>query len=153
MNLEHNGHEYTVTIEDDTNTGAPWLESEGHGPVSEWTTRDKRPGELVLSEDGRAKRFYDFSAACKLARADGWDAAPYNTGQESKRQQAQKAALSDFDYLRRWCAGDWRYVGVTVRRAGDCACCAPSESVWGVESGCEDYILEIAAQLADELSE
>jgi len=97
-----------------TPTPAPWLESEGHGPVSDWTTRDKRPGELVLSEDGRARRFYDFSAACKLARADGWDAAPCNTGQESKRQQAQKAALSDFGYLRRWCAGQSDYGGTDV---------------------------------------
>ena len=152
MNFEHKGNEYTLTVEDDTDTGAPWVENDGHGPVSDWTTRDKRPGELILSEDRRARRYYDFAAACKLARADGWDAKPLNTGQETKRQQACKAALSDFDYLRRWCSDDWRYVGVIVRRAGDCECCAPSESLWGVESGCEDYILEIATQLADELS-
>lgn len=66
------GFELAVTIEPDSDSGAPWEESDGHGPVSDWTTRDKAPGELVLSHDRSAKRFYDYAEACRIARRDGW---------------------------------------------------------------------------------
>ena len=35
---------YTITIESDDMHGNPWEEHDGHGPVSEWTTRDRLPG-------------------------------------------------------------------------------------------------------------
>ena len=39
---------YVIIHEDDTDAGPPWeRESEGHGPVSDWTSRDKRPGEIA----------------------------------------------------------------------------------------------------------
>ena len=72
----HNGRKYTVALEPDDCHGAPWEEEDGHGPVTDWETRDKRPGEMLLNEDGRAKRFYDFAAACRLARRDGWGFLP-----------------------------------------------------------------------------
>lgn len=74
--FEHNGVAYVATIEHDDIHGAPWEEEDGHGDVSEWTTRDKLPGEMVLSEDGRSKRFYDFAGACRIARRDGWGFLP-----------------------------------------------------------------------------
>ena len=69
---------YTVTaiIEHDSDTGAPWQEDCGHGPVSDWTTRAKLPGELVLSTDRGLKRYYDFAQACRIARRDGWGWMP-----------------------------------------------------------------------------
>lgn len=72
----HNGREYTVTLEPDECHDSPWDNEDGHGPVTEWETRDKRPGELVLNDDRRAKRFYDFAAACRIARRDGWGFLP-----------------------------------------------------------------------------
>lgn len=74
--FEHGGVAYVATIESDDTHGAPWKKEDGHGDVSEWTTRDKLPGELVLSEDRRSKRFYDFAGACKIARRDGWGFLP-----------------------------------------------------------------------------
>ena len=71
-----NGKTYTATIEHDENHGAPWDECDGHGEVTDWEWRDKLPGELVLSEDRHAKRFYDFAGAVKLARRDGWGFLP-----------------------------------------------------------------------------
>jgi len=59
-------------IHHDSHTGAPWDEHDGHGPVSDWTTRAKRPGELVLHSDGQHKHYYDFAEACRIARRDGW---------------------------------------------------------------------------------
>lgn len=75
--FDRNGATYAAKIVPDEDHGAPWEEEYGHGPVSEWTTRDKLPGELVLNEDRRAKRFYDFQEACKIARAEGWGFMPW----------------------------------------------------------------------------
>ena len=111
-----NGHVFTfrVEFEQDDTCREPWEDSEGHGPVSDWTHRDKLPGELVLNTDRTAKRFYDYAEACRIALRDRWDALPYNDGSQTKRQQAAKAALSNFNYLREWCQDEWRYVIVTV---------------------------------------
>lgn len=65
-----------ATIEPDTEYGTPWDNEDGHGPVSDWTTRDKLPGELILSNDRSSKRFYDFAEACRMARRDGWGFLP-----------------------------------------------------------------------------
>lgn len=151
--IEHNGREYAVTIERDDCIGAPWDEHDGHGEVSEWTTRAKMPGEMVLCEDRGSRRFYDFAGACQIARRDGWDAKPYNTGQETKRQQAAKAAMADFERLRGWCNDEWSWVYVTV--TAKCDCCGDftgrSETLGGIESDCGDYLDDIVRELAEEI--
>lgn len=144
---------FSVKFERDEDAGAPWDNCEGHGVVSDWERRSKYPGELILNSDGRGNfRFYDFAASCRLALRDGWDAAPYNGGTETKRQQAAKAARADFEYLRSWCANEWEYVGVIVTlldEDGDET--EVSDSLWCVESR-DDYHHETARQLADELA-
>jgi hypothetical protein len=77
--FEHAGNLFRVTFPRDDDHGAPWDEEDGHGPVTGWESRGKRPGEMVLSEDsrGRAKRFYDFAEAVRIARRDGWGHLPY----------------------------------------------------------------------------
>lgn len=150
----HNGCEYQVTIEPDFDHGAPWEECDGHGIVSEWTRRSKLPGELILSEDRGLYRYYDFAESCKIARKDGWDAKPYNTGQETKRQQAAKAAMSDYEYLRQWCNDQWSYVGVVV--TAKCACCdeftGSDASLWGIESHSGEYLEQVARELIAEIA-
>lgn len=76
IEFTHNGRDYVATIEHDESHGAPWEEHDGHGDVSEWTTRDKLPGEIVLTTERHGKRFYDFAGACKIARRDGWGFMP-----------------------------------------------------------------------------
>lgn len=151
--IEHNGKRYHISIERDEYMGPPWEEHDGHGIVSEWTTRDKAPGEIILCADRHAKRFYDFAASCKVARRDGWDAEPLNTGDETKRQQAAKAAYADFEHLRRWCNDDWFWCGVVVRE--ECPRCGeptgPSTSLWGIESDAGDFLIEVARQLIEDL--
>lgn len=150
--FEHDGATYARRAEEDTCHGAPWEEEDGHGPVSGWERREKSPGEMILVEDHGARRFYDFAEAVRIARRDGWDAEPFGgtTG-----ERANRAALADFDNLRRWCAGDWHYVGVIV--APVCECCnsvaeAASVSLWGVESSAGDYLDEVSRELADEIA-
>lgn len=143
---------FSVEFEDDNDSGAPWENCEGHGPVSDWETRSKRAGELVLNSDRHAKRFYDFAESCRIARRDGWDAAPYNEGSETKRQQAAKAARSDFEYLRAWCNDEWRYVGVIVTLLDDEGeKTEVSDSLWGVETYNDHHEAEARA-IADELA-
>lgn len=79
----HGGREYEARVERDDAGGTPWENEDGHGPVSGWETRGKAPGEMVLCGDGRgglgtdrAKRFYDFAQACRIARRDGWGFLP-----------------------------------------------------------------------------
>ena len=142
---------YRVEIVADNDHGSPWEENDGHGPVSEWTQRGKEPGEYVLCEDRGSFRYYDFAEACRIARRDGWGSEPYNVPGESKRERAARAALADFDHLRRWCAGDWHYVGVVVRPNGACRVCGPSASLWGIESESFDYMDDVARDLIEEL--
>jgi hypothetical protein len=151
--FEVGGRTFAARVLPDHDEGAPWENSEGHGDVSEWTTRAKRPGELVLAESWRGqRRYYDFAGAVKRARNEGWNAAPYfPPGEETKGQRARKAALSDFNYLRAWCNDEWHYVGVTVTPV--CTCCGSpdpkrAESCWGIESTDDSYLRETAEELA-----
>ena len=138
------GRRYTVELHHDDHMGEPWHEHDGHGPVTDWTTRAKAPGEAVLAEDGRYRRYYDFAAATRIALADGWGLSAPDLAklanrlgrQPTRRQIAREAVLQDFYRLRRWCAGDWHRCGVVV--ASDCG--EYSASLWGIESDCTDYI-------------
>lgn len=125
---EHLGHTITVKWFVDTDSEAPWEHEDGHGPVSEWTLRDKRPGERVLVTDRNSHRFYDFSEAVKIAKRDGWDAPPYKTGTPGER--AVRAAERDFEYLRGWCNDAWHWAGYTVTIEG----MDYDESLWGIDS-------------------
>lgn len=62
----------------DEDSGPPWENCDGHGPVSEWRPKDsKRPGEVVLHEYRGSCRFYDWQDAMKLAKRDGWGFLPH----------------------------------------------------------------------------
>lgn len=74
--VDIDGFTLTATIERDNYMGAPWDNDDGHGPVSGWTSRSKRAGEIVLNEDRGQHRFYDFQEAVKLAKKDGWGWLP-----------------------------------------------------------------------------
>lgn len=144
---------FSVKFDYDTDNGAPWENCDGHGPVSDWEKRSKRPGELILNTDWRGnQRFYNFAEAVKQARREGWDAHPYNEGSETKGQQAAKAAMADFEYLREWCNDVWCYVGATVTLLDDDGEeTSISDSMWGVETR-GDYHHEQARLLADDLA-
>jgi len=144
---------FSVDVEPDYDSGAPWENSDGHGPVSGWETREKRPGELLLIRDGALSRYYDFAEACRIAMRDGWDSAPYNAGTETKRQQAAKAARADYEYLRAWCNDEWRYVVLTVTLLdSDGNETEIFSSLGMVEDSDSDYLRETAREMADELA-
>lgn len=132
--IECDGFRFLIETERDIGAGAPWEEEDFHGPVSNWTTRDKSPGELVLNTDRRSNRFYDFAEACRIALREGWGARGEEPGM-TKRQIAALAAREDYERLKAWCDDEWGYVGVVVtlldvdgRETDFCA------SLWGIES-------------------
>lgn len=148
--IEEDGFEVTATIYHDDTQEAPWDREDGHGPVSEWTSRGKAPGERLLHKDHGSSRFYDFAEAVKIARRDGWG----SEGDEGMKpgEKAARAAEEDFERLRRWCADQWGYVGVsvTVSRNGVQLTQDYAHALWGIESDCGDYINEVAKDCAEE---
>jgi hypothetical protein len=139
------GYSATIKIEFDHDSGAPWEDDDGRGIVSEWTDRDKAPGELVLATDRYKKRYYDFAGTMKIAKRDGWDAPPYKTG--TKGEQAKRAVQADYEYLRAWCNDEWHYCGVivTVYRNG---VQIAEDALWRVETYA-DYYKEVAREMIE----
>lgn len=134
--------------EHDGDCEAPWEACEGHGEVSEWTSRGKLPGERILCSDRSSHRFYDYAAAIKTAIADGWDAAPYKTG--TKGETAARAVEADFAFLKAWCDDRWSYQFVSVKLFDEDENELSSDGCGGVESF-KDYNAEHAAIEAAEL--
>lgn len=147
------GMTFRATLHRDDDQTPPWERSDGHGPVSEWTSRAKRPGERVLvgARSGRCL-YYGFQEAVRTARRDGWGSA---LAEGTPGQRARDAAEADFDLLRRFCADLWGYVGVcvTVSIGGVELTGEYAYSLWGVESAGRDYMGEVVRDLAGEAFE
>ena len=149
------GNKFKMELSYDDIGGMPWEEDVRYGRVSEWTTRDKRPGEVLLCIDGRSKRYYDMQGAVKLARREGWEIEPYNTG--TKGEQARRAAQADFERLRAWYDGNWWYAVLHVVMLDDEGEELDDyrERLGGVEDGYNKkfagYVMECAQELAQEI--
>ena len=150
--IECSGFTFSVEYHYDEYSGAPWDEADGHGPVSDWEWRGKKPGELILCENRGYKRFYDYAEACRIALRDGWG-APGEIEGETERQKAARAAMSDFEFLRGWCNGDWHWVDIVVKmldaegeETGD------EESVLGFDSSSDEYLRSEAERMAEDLA-
>lgn len=142
---------FRVTLTRDDEADPPWDREDGHGPVSQWATRAKRPGERVLSKDHRSARYYDYTGAIAIAKRDGWDAPPFGAGTEGER--AARAVDADFKRLKDWCADRWEYLGVVVELLNaDGDGTGKADSVWGIESDSDKYIDEVARELADQIT-
>lgn len=89
------GFKLIARVENDAHHRAPWAEEDGHGPVSDWTSRAKAPGERVLNRDGTSYRYYDFAEAVAIAKRDGWGWLPARL-----RTEQDEAGL-----WRAWCEG------------------------------------------------
>lgn len=153
--FERGGRRFQLEKVYDEDHGAPWTESDGHGPVREVRAfyglkhaDVKRAGERVMHHDRGQYWLYDWAEAIRIAKRDGWDAKPYGEG--TKGERAARAAQADFDYMRRWLSDQWHWMGVRVTLLdGDGEPTGDDESLWGIESDCDSYQMEVANQLAD----
>jgi hypothetical protein len=135
------GLKFRVHIEQDDTNDAPWEREDGHGPVRCVRKRaeGKRPGERILHENYPDIWLYDWQEASKIAKRDGWG--------------GNDPVQADFDRLLRWLRSDWCYVGVCVEiidADGDALTEKYDHALWGIESDCEDYIGEVARELAEQ---
>lgn len=153
ITCEVDGFTIRAIVCDDNDSGPPWENEDGHGPVSDWTSREKRPGERTLNTDHGSRRFYDFAAAVEIARRDKWgvrDSEGMTAG-----QIAAAAAEQDFKAMLGWCTDEWRYVGVrlAVCRAG-VTLDGHAASLWGIAANYPDsdnaYLTEVANELLSE---
>jgi hypothetical protein len=161
--FEHRGHTFKLTIERDDDMGEPWKEHDGHGIVSDWTTRDKAPGERVLVEDRNHKRYYDVKASTKLARKDGWGCSHstmdevdgkrvFKSGHKTKGEAIACAVDEDFERMRAWCNDDWYWAYAMVRLLDeDGEETSEYDTLSGVESDAGSYWDEVARELADQI--
>lgn len=158
--FECDGEQFRADLVSDYDADAPWDREDGHGPVSDWTRRDKVPGERELCENRGNKRYYDFQGAIAIAKRDGWGLNDADAAALQKRlgraatvgDIRAEAVERDFKRLRDWCDNRWAYCGVVVRRL-DCdgEPMEERESLWGIESDCREYIEEVARELAAQL--
>ena len=141
------GRDFAVMIEaDESSMGEPWVEHDGHGIVSGWSSRDKRAGERVLSQDRGSFRYYDVAATMRKARAERWGSNL--TG--SARERAAKAVEADFDYCQRWARDDWYWAAIVVApvNADD----TPDPDNYDVLGGCESFAWEeVARSMAEDM--
>ena len=129
----------------------PWDHGDGHGPVSDWTSDLKAPGQMVLCSDRRMRRYYEFAEAVKLARRDRWDTKPYGTRKPGERAHA--AAMADYNYLRQWCDQQWWYCGIVVTLLDADGKPDVNASLWDIEDGLPDmveYQEEVIGELISE---
>ena len=141
--LVYEGLTVQVQFTDDSDHEPPWESGDGYGIVSEWTRRDKKPGERILctdDHDSQRRRYYDWAGSIAKAKAEGWDAPPYKTG--TKGQQAVRAVEADFKYHQEWCKDDWRYVVISVECEGEEDACGGFETY-------KDYHVEAAWEMIE----
>lgn len=152
--IEQNGKTYRVEFIFDSDMGAPWEEHDGHGVVSNWENRDKKPGEVVIASDRGSKRFYDVAATTRIAKRDGWGVSGADTSNMTRAQIAALAVQRDMERMRGWCNDVWHWCGVSVfplTADGD-ELRSKTESLWGIESDAGEYFEEVISELIAQIS-
>lgn len=145
------GRNFRVNIHHDPDLGPPWKEHDCHGPVREVSIGysgypEKRPGERVLYQTRHTTWLYDWQAACKMARQDGWNAEPFDGP-----NRIERAVLADFKRLQGWLDGSWYWVYFEVTLLDAVGDDVGSAYLGAIESDYGDYGTEVANELADEL--
>lgn len=151
---EADGFVFEATIHDESVIGAPWENNDGHGPVSDWTSRGKRAGERVLNSDRHGScLYYDFKAALDLAHSEEWGTRPGQQPGETEKQYRVRAVEADFKALKAWCNDEWSYCGIVVVATKN-GITLGEASLWGVElnfPGSDNaYLTETANELLGE---
>lgn len=168
MKIEKAGRVFRIGIVDDYDMGAPWKEYDGCGIVRESSKRhsessgDKRPGERPMNSPGRNEYqfYYDWQASTIKARAEGWGLSIADIAElrntlgklPTKGEIIAAAVERDFQYLSGYLNGEWNYVNVDVTDITDGEReCDYSHSLGGIENSDDEYILESAHKLVDDI--
>ena len=151
------GRKVRIEWQYDQHSGEPWKECDGNGPVSEWRPKDsKKPGERELLRDGASRRFYDWEAAIKQARKEGWGLGINGFTKlmcdlrrvPTAKQVRERAVKNNYDWIKGWCNDDWHWCGIVVTDVDS----GVERSLWSIESTNEHgYHEEIISDLAEEM--
>ncbi|WP_152601589.1 hypothetical protein [Burkholderia paludis] len=83
--FELEGYSFRAHFERDDDISELWANHDGHGVASDWTRRNKRPGEVVLVSDRASRRYYDIAASNQIAKNDGWGLSEEDQAELIKR--------------------------------------------------------------------
>ena len=140
--LDIDGFTVMYMFEYDTDSGPPWADEDVDLMRHGYLRADKKNNERPILTNQGEYWFFDWAAACKLARRDKWNTPPYNAP-----NQVERAVQNLFDYYKAYLNEEWHYVGITVWLAEH-----PQyeHAVWGFETY-QDYHKEEVPRLAEEL--
>lgn len=151
------GRKVRIEWQYDQHSGEPWKECDGSGPVSEWRPKDsKKPGERELLRDGASRRFYDWEAAIKQARKEGWGLGinGYTALMcelrrvPTAKQVRERAVKNNYEWLWDWCHDNWHWCGIVVIDIQS----GVERSLWSIESTNEHgYHEEIITDLVEDM--
>jgi hypothetical protein len=171
--VEYAGLRFAVAVERDDDSTPPWENEDGHGAISDWQRRErttdghvKAPYERILCDDGRnycsSVRVYDMRESMRIAKREGWGLGPDELAALAKRlgrapktgDVLAESVERDYQRMRAWCNDEWFYVGVVVTLQDVDGNDTPeTESIWGIESDSEDYLAEVAQELAQRIAD
>jgi len=155
------GYSLRVKIENDDCSDAPWDGDSGHGEVRHEYQYHGTPklarGETILYSERGDHWIYNQGAAFVTAWRDGWGLSTDSLakltrklGKKPTRSQIRAEAVrQDMAFLRGYLSNDWNYVGVYVTLHDAAGVEVSADSLWGIESNAGDYLLEVAAECAD----
>lgn len=158
----HKGFTITVKWFSDDHMGPPWKAHDGHGIVTEWTVRNKAPGERLLCEDRSQRQYYDLAGTMRKAKLEGWGlgtpeiaALAARLGRTPKPGDILAEAVErDFRYLRDWCNDKWHWCGyqVTVETpdGDELSFDHPEDSLWGIDSPSMEQFEAEALEIAQD---
>lgn len=154
------GYSLRVKLEDDDSGNAPF-DDDCHGQTrqeySYYGTPKLAKGETVLYSDRGDYWIYNQGQAFVTAWRDGWglpddDLAKLTRKLGKKPTKGQiraEAVRQDMAHLRDYLSNAWNYVGVCVTLHDAAGIEVSADSIWGIESNAGDYLLEVAADCAN----
>lgn len=146
-------HELTVNglvvccyIAPDNSSEAPWRQDgDGRNLVrAAHRGETRRCFERELQHTGVTRYYFDWRLAAQRARAEKWNAEPYDAP-----HPIQRAVQQLFDYYRAYARDEWHYVGLIVKLAGHEQY---SDDLWGVETYNKHH-LEMMQEMAQALAD
>lgn len=148
------GYSVRCKLADDDTGFAPWEQCEALAvPITLPRYASTVDGELSghMRIDTRDDvLYYPFADAVRKWRADN-DQYCLKDGRAQRQAQAVAAARAEYDFFRSWLRENWSYVGVIVELLDDDGAVIGSDSLWGIESNSDDYLLETANDMAAQL--
>ncbi len=149
------GYSAEIKIERDEDMGPPWEEHDGHGPVSDWVSRDKHAGEWLLCSDRSSRRYYDAAGANAQAKAEGWGIGPEELAKlaaklkrtPTKGEIRAAAVVSDFERMQGWCDDSWCWMYYCVTVYDKAGREISSDSCGGYDGDGEYFRGEIASHI------